>query len=109
MSGTGLAGVLTERVFLLLHNPARDDLGGAIGGWTTQASLWAAITPDGAATADDGDRRSTPHRWRAILRSGVQITAGDRLQWKGLLMDVLRVETDPARRDRITLRLEEVR
>lgn len=108
MSGE-LAGGLARRVTILRRSPDRDDLGGADGNWSVMASAWAALEPVAAAAWGAGDRPSASSRWRATLRAGIDVTAGDRLQWRLLLLAVPTVEADPATPDRITLTLEEDR
>ena len=107
MSGE-FAGALTQRVSILRRAADRDDLGGADGGWSVVAGHWAALEPVTAAAWGAGDLPSAKPRWRAVLRAGVDVAPGDRLQWRLLLLGVRSVGTDPASPDRIALVLEEV-
>ncbi len=108
MSGE-LSGALTERVAVQRRAEARDDLGGAAGAWTTIATLWAALEPITAAAWGAGDMPVAAPRWRATMRSGADMAAGDRLQWRGRLFAVRAVEADPAAPDRLIVMLEEDR
>jgi head-tail adaptor len=105
------AGGLTQRVTVQRRSADRDDLGGADGGWTTLASVWAALAPIAPAAwgaGDPGGRPSAAPRWRASLRTA-DVVPGDRLQWRGASLVVRSVEADPAAPDRLTLVLEEDR
>jgi head-tail adaptor len=108
MSGE-LAGALTRRISILRRAADRDDLGGASGEWEVVAATWAALEPITAANWGAGDRPTATPRWRALLRAGVDAVAGDRLQWRLLLLTVRAVTADPATPDRIVLTLEEDR
>ena len=101
---SGFSGTLGERVTFLVRATARDDLGGATDGWVEDVRVWAAVRPDGAAPFDEAGLRL---RWAVTLRSGVAAPA--RLRWLGRTLAVRRVETDPARPDRVVLRTEETR
>ncbi|PXA83646.1 phage head-tail adapter protein [Nostoc sp. 3335mG] len=102
------AGALTQRVSILRRAADRDDLGGADGGWSVIVSGWAVLEPVTAAAWGAGDLPSGKPRWRAVLRAGADVAAGDRLQWRLLLLAVRSIATDPAWPDRIALVLEEV-
>jgi head-tail adaptor len=108
MSGE-FAGALGQRVAILRRDAGRDDLGGADGGWSAIGSAWAALEPVAPAAWGAGDRPSARTRWRAVLRAGADVAAGDRLQWRLLLLAVRAVAVDPAWPDRIALTLEEDR
>ncbi len=108
MSGE-FAGALTQRVSILRRSDERDDLGGADGGWSVVTGAWAALEPVTAAPWGAGDLPSARPRWRAVLRAGADVSPGDRLQWRLLLLAVRAVESDPALPDRIALTLEEDR
>lgn len=108
MSGE-FAGTLDQHVRIERRAATRDDLGGADGAWTTQATLWAAIAPLASAPWGLGDRPAASLRWVATLRLGADVRAGDRLQWRGRLFAIRAAEADPATPDRLTLMLEEDR
>jgi head-tail adaptor len=100
------AGALDQRVTVRRRAADRDDLGGAAGGWGEGAAVWAALTPM-AARGADGDRPVGRARWRAVVRSGVEVVPGDRLVWRSCDFAVRSVVADPAAPDRLTLVVEE--
>lgn len=101
---SALAGRLGERVTLLVAGP-RDALGGA-GGWHDGPTLWAGVAPDGAG---GGGGAGAAARWRVTLRATAAAVAAERLRWRGTVLRVRRVASDPAAPDRVVLLTEEER
>ena len=100
-----LAGTLVERVAIEAFVSARDDGGAEVGAWQDAGRSWAAIVPDGRGSSEGETRHARP-RWRVTLRSKRPVGLTSRLLWRGAVLAVLAVETDPRRADRVTLRCE---
>jgi head-tail adaptor len=105
----GFAGALAQRIAIERRDEGADALGGADGGWTPVASCWAAIAPGGAPEIVAADALSAMPRWSVTVRSGVDVLPGDRINWKGRMMAVRRIEADPRTPDRMTMMAEENR
>ena len=103
------AGTLAERIAIERRGEARDDVGGAEGDWALLTTCWAAIGLDGSGAEASGDVLSRMPRWRVTVRSGVAPGPGDRINWKGRLLAVRRVEADPRTPDRLVIMAEEMR
>ena len=108
MSGE-LAGRLRSRVTILRRVTTRDAIGGSAGDWVTIGQAWAGLTPDGTSEPTVGDAPSAALRWKVTLRTGADVTIGDRLLWRGRVLRVRRLSDDPAEPDRIMLDTQEER
>jgi head-tail adaptor len=104
-----LAGALTERLTILVRAATRDALGGASGAWLPGATIWASLSPDGAATEGEGDVPGMAGRWRATVRAPSPVASQDRVQWRGRTLRVRGVTADPATPDRLIWLLEDER
>lgn len=105
-----LAGSLRERVTIERWQAARDENGADVGEWRRLAAVAAALVPeaaDGAAAGFEGEAPRSRGRWLVTLRAGPAIDLATRLRWRGRTLAVLAVTADPARPDRLLLRVEE--
>lgn len=101
-----LAGALRERVAIETWVEARDDAGSDAGYWRAERSVFAAVAPDAAAKAVEGEARRSTRRWRVTLRAPVAVSLTSRLIWQSRILAVLAVDDDPRQPDRVVVRCE---
>ncbi len=106
MAGAELSGLLVEQVALEAWSEARDDAGAAAGEWLRAGDYPAAVVPDGDGRRRDGEARRQRARWRVTLRTPVAVTLTCRLVWRGMVLTVLAVDSDPRHPDRVSVRAE---
>lgn len=104
----GLAGTLGERVTFERRGPERDALGSAEGDWAVEATVWAAVVPDGVGAETAGEAASGMPRLRVTIRRRA-VLLEHRLVWRGRRFGVREIVEDPRAPDRIVLRVEEMR
>lgn len=105
-----LSGKLSERVLIERQEAGRDLSGGFSGVWHTEATRWAKVEPivRGSLSRLEADTRLTARTWRVMMRPGFAVTLDMRLRWRGRILRLLGVETDPAVPDRIIILAEEL-
>ncbi len=101
-----MAGTLGERVILESWRTAQDEAGDDAGDWQRVGEFAAAVVPDGDGRARDGETRRQRPGWRLTLRAPLAVTLTSRFVWRGTVLTVLSVATDPRRADRVTVRCE---
>lgn len=106
---TEQAGLLSERVRFERRDEAWGPAGDRFGTWLFAFERWARLEPlsraDPLPTA--ADTRHSARRWRLTLRAGAKPIVGMRAAWRGGLLRVTGVETDPARRGWLIVWAEE--
>ena len=103
------AGLLSER----MRFERRDETLGLAGDqsvdWLFAFDRWVRMEP--LARAEPlpmaADTRHSAGRWRLTLRAGAQPSPGMRAVWRGGVLKVTGVETDPARRGWLVVWAEE--
>jgi hypothetical protein len=82
MSGTELAGRLTEIVSVERPEHSQDGIGGATGQLTQVAIIRAEISPEGVGPASEGDARAAMPRFLLTARAHPELMPGDVLVWQ---------------------------
>jgi head-tail adaptor len=108
--GAETAGGLRERVELVRQAPGIGAAGEAAQGWQTVAERWARVEPVSRSllSAVEGETRQTARRWRVVLRSGPAVTLDMRLRWRGVVLRLTGIESDPGDPARLVLLAEEL-
>lgn len=106
MSGE-FAGALRERVTLERPDPARDTLGGAVGGWLWQGAAWAAVSPASPGPPGEAGARAAMPRWTVTLRTRGDVMPGWRILWRARSLVVRAIADDGS--GRMTIEAEEAR
>lgn len=102
-----LTGALRERVAVERWVGASDGAGGSTGTWTALAEVWASVEAAGFGAAIEAERVNRAARYRVTVRALDELRMGDRLIWRGQPLEVLSLERDPSRPERITMLVEE--
>lgn len=103
------AGSLRERIVIHRATTVRSATGLQVAGWELVARCRAAIEPDGTGAVAEGQALSAMARYRVTIRMRDGVTVGQRVLWDARVFTVLQRIEDPRTRDRLTLRVEEVR
>lgn len=105
-----MAGMLRERVALMRQAVGVGLAGEAVESWTVAFERWALVEPvaRAAMSALEGDTRQTARRWRVTLRARPVVTLDMRLRWRGVLLRLTGIESDPGDRARLVLLAEEL-
>ncbi len=74
------AGRLKTRLVIEAPNELDDGQGGVTRSFVTQATVWAALWPSGAARDVEADADGAAVRLRVVLRSGAVLTLQHRLR-----------------------------
>lgn len=103
------AGSLKERVIIERPTGERTVLGAQAAGWEVVARCLASVVPEGAGAESEGQALSAMARFKVTIRARDGVAVGQRVRWGERVMAVRARIDDPALRDRILLRCEEVR
>lgn len=106
---TEFAGTLRERILIERPSSERTAMGLSTSGWETVASCLAAIEPEGVGPEAEAQALSAMPRFRVSIRPREGVGIDQRITWGKRLMMVRQLVDDPRKRDRITMRCEEVR
>lgn len=106
---TEFAGTLRERI--VIENPvsSRNAMGLQEPGWEELCRCLAAIAPESVGAATVGQALSAMPVYRVTIRRRDGIGIGQRITWKCRSLIVRQLLDDPAAKDRIVLRCEEMR
>lgn len=90
------AGDLTEIVSIEAETLAADGYGGRARTWAQLTRAWAKIAPIAAREAvDDGAERHVA-TYRVTLHRNTSITAGMRIAWGAMILDIVEAPPVPA-------------
>ncbi len=108
MSGE-FSGSLRERVGVERRCDARDTLAGFKGKYRYEGAVWAAITPLMPADLIVGEALSSLPRWQVTVRKREDFSLDTRLTWRGRVLYVRSIISDPRQVSRLVLTCEEGR
>lgn len=103
------AGTLRERITFERQVAARSAAGLRDGGWERFADCLAAVAFDTIGAEAEGMSLSAMPRFRVAIRTRDGIEVDQRVRWKGRLLMIRQILSDPRMPDRLTLKCEEVR
>lgn len=103
------AGALSERITIERPVTNRTSTGLREAGWQVVASCFAAIAPEGAGPEAEAMAMSAMPRFRVTIRMRDGIAIDQRVRWGERRMMIRQLLYDPATKDRLTFRCEEVR
>lgn len=95
-----MIGALRQRVTLQSLSLTPDTGGGGSAGWTDVATVFAEITPLAGTERSQAERLVSNVSHRVMLRTGISVSAGQRLVWKGVALNI-RAVLNLAARDRL--------
>ncbi|MEO0983273.1 MAG: head-tail adaptor protein [Pseudomonadota bacterium] len=102
-----MIGALRNRIELLTLSRADDGAGGAALDWLPGPEIWADVRALTSTRDIAGDRRRRLKRISAVIRQRADILLGQQLRFDNANYEVVSIESDEARRDRLTLICEE--
>ena len=103
------AGRLRERILIERPATSRTAMGLQEAGWEAVCKALAAVEPDGAGAEAEAQALSAMLRFRVTMRPRDGIAVGQRITWRETQMMIRQMLSNPAERDRIVLRCEQVR
>lgn len=103
------AGSLRERISIERLSPARTAMGLSTSQWEPVCRCLASIAPEGAGAEAEAMSLSAMPRYRVTIRARADVTVEQRVNWAGRRLMIRQCLHDPALKDRIMLRCEEVR
>jgi head-tail adaptor len=106
---TEFAGTLRERIIIESKVTNRTPAGVQQEGWATVASCFAAVALDGVGAESEGMALSAMPRFRITIRKRDGIAIDQRIRWGARTLMVRQLVDDPAAKDRLTMRCDEVR
>ncbi|MEO6226010.1 MAG: head-tail adaptor protein [Sphingomicrobium sp.] len=106
---TEFAGTLRERVAIERPTAVRNAMGLQEPGWEQVCRCLASVKLDSVGAESEAQALSAMPRFRVTIRARDGIALGNRVSWNGRLLMVRQLLDDPAARDRIAMRCEEVR
>jgi head-tail adaptor len=106
---TEFAGTLRERIVIESRATSRTPAGVQQDSWETVASCFAAVALDGVGAESEGMALSAMPRFRITIRKRDGIAIDQRIRWGARTLMVRQLLDDPAARDRLTMRCDEVR
>lgn len=101
-----MIGAMEKRVTLQRPRRSDDAGGGAVVTYEDYARVWAALTPLSAAAASGGERDASRRRYRAVIRSRIDVDFMTRAVIDGCAFDVTDLREQPGAA-RLQLTLEE--
>lgn len=109
MSGES-AGSMKDRVGLLQRVGTSGTAGESAGEFQLILERWARVEPSHRAvlSAVESDARLTARRWRFTLRAGPKVELDMRVRWRGVMMQLIGIESDPGRPAELVLLAEEL-
>jgi head-tail adaptor len=100
-----LAGSLSEQVVIETWESARDDAGADAGAWRRAGTVFASVLPDAGPPREvQGAARRSGQRWQVMLRAPVDVGLTSRLLWRGRVLLVRAMISDPRQPDRLVVR-----
>ena len=108
MSGE-FAGTLKERILIERPSSERTAMGLSVSGWETVARCLAAIEPEGVGPEAEAQALSAMPRFRVAIRWREGVAIDQRITWGRRILMIRQMADDPRRKERITMRCEEVR
>lgn len=106
---TEFAGTLRERINIETREATRDALAGASGGYAFAGQAWAAVMPIVPGDLVQGNALSAANRWHVTMRKRESVDLRARLVWRGRLLAVRSIVTDPREPAQMVLTCEEMR
>ena len=103
------AGTLKERITIERQVGERTPAGVQQSLWERVCSCLAAVVLEGAGAESEAQSLSAMPRYRITVRTREGIAIDQRIQWRGRMLMVRQMLDDPATKDRIVMRCEEVR
>jgi len=90
------AGDLTEIVSIEAETVAADGYGGRSRSWAQHVRAWAKIAPIAAREGVDEGAERHVATYRVTLHRNTTITAGMRIAWGGMILDIVEAPSVPA-------------
>jgi head-tail adaptor len=103
------AGALRERITIERRLGSRDAIAGATGRYMYDGCAWASVNPIIPAGLVAADTLSAMPRWAVTMRKREWIDQRIRLIWRGRMLAVRSVVSDPREPAQMVLTCEEVR
>lgn len=102
------AGTLSEHIVIERRSALRDGLGLRQQIWELVCRCRASVRPDGFGAASQGEAASALPKYRITIRPRDGIAIDQRISWGQRKMLVRQLVDDPAAKDRIEMRCEEM-
>lgn len=93
------AGKLSDRVTLQAESRTPNGQGGFDTGWTDVATIWAEVFPLSGDEAIIAQIERAVARFRVTIRKRADVTAKNRLMWKGQVLAIKAVLPHPSALD----------
>ena len=103
------AGMLKERITVERQVASRNAMGLQEYGWEQAFGCLASVVLEGVGAEAEAMALSAMPRFRVTIRKRDGVAIDQRVNWKGKLLMIRHLLIDPAAKDRIVLRCEEVR
>jgi SPP1 family predicted phage head-tail adaptor len=97
------AGLLRERVTFQAAIDVPDGHGGSTRVWAAMDSVWAHVDLADVTERNVAGRIKQQERYSIYCRSGKTIDPAWRLEWRGRLMGIAAVRSDPVMPDRLSI------
>lgn len=97
------AGILRERVTFQAAVDVPDGHGGSTRLWAAMDSVWAHVDVQDVVERSVAGRIRLHQTYQIICRTGKTVDPAWRAEWRGILMTITAVRTDPDAPDRITI------
>jgi len=108
MSGE-FAGTLSERVLIERPIAVRNAMGLQEPGWELVCRCLAGVALESVGPESEGQALSAMPRYRVTIRRRDGLALDQRVSWSGRKLMVRQLLEDPAAKDRLTMRCEEIR
>jgi SPP1 family predicted phage head-tail adaptor len=100
-------GTLTDRVQLVRRMTSDEDEGGEIAVFVPIATVWARVRPLGTRAAFEADARGQAISHSVVMRFRTDLKAGDRVIYRGLVLEVMSADDLNGRRAYLSCRCSE--
>lgn len=103
------AGSLSQRVEIWERSPDRLATGASATSWTRLCRCLVSIAAEGVGSEAEGMSLSSMPLFRLVARTGPAFALDQQVRWKGKILMIRQIISDPTKPDRIVLRCEEQR
>ncbi len=103
------AGTLKERIEVQRPVGARTPMGVQQAEWETVCKCLASVVLEGAGAESEAQALSAMPRYRVTIRRRDGIAIEQRIKWNKRVLLIRQLLGDPAAKDRLVMRCEEVR